>query len=94
MILNIKRRALLETGLEGKPGPIVTAGSLIFIAKGGDKKFSAFEKSTGKLLWETTLPSKANATPSTYKVNGKQYVAISVGGTEENPSGYIMAFSL
>ncbi len=83
-----------ETGLEGKAGPIVTAGDLIFISGSEDKKFRAFEKSTGKHLWETTLPALANATACTYQVNGKQYVAISVGGTNENPSGSIMAFSL
>jgi quinoprotein glucose dehydrogenase len=83
-----------ETGLEGKSGPIVTAGGLIFIAGAEDKKLRAFEKSSGKLLWETTLPAIANATACTYQVNGKQYVALSVGGTKEKPSGSIMAFAL
>ena len=83
-----------ETGQEGKSGPIVTAGGLIFISGSDDKKFRAFEKSTGKLVWETTLPALANATACTYEFNGKQYVAISVGGTKENPSGSIMAFAL
>jgi quinoprotein glucose dehydrogenase len=84
----------IETGLEGKSGPIVTAGGLIFIAGADDRKFRAFEKSTGKLLWETTLPAIANATACTYQAGKKQYVAISVGGTKENPSGSIVAFSL
>ena len=83
-----------ETGQEGKAGPIVTAGGLIFISGSDDKKFRAFEKSTGKLIWETTLPALANATACTYDVDEKQYVAISVGGTKENPSGSIMAFAL
>ena len=83
-----------ETGQEGKAGPIVTAGGLIFISGSDDKKFRALEKSTGKLIWETTLPALANATACTYDVSGKQYVAISVGGTKENPSGSIMAFAL
>ena len=83
-----------ETGQEGKAGPIVTAGGLIFISGSDDKKLRAFEKSTGKLLWETTLPALGNATACTYQANGKQYVAISVGGTRENPSGSIMAFAL
>lgn len=83
-----------ETGLEGKAGPIVTAGGLIFISGSEDKKLRAFERSTGKLLWETTLPAMANATACTYEVKGRQYVALSVGGTTENPSGFIMAFAL
>jgi quinoprotein glucose dehydrogenase len=83
-----------QTGLEEKAGPIVTAGGLIFIAGAEDKQFRAFEKATGKLLWETTLPAMANATACTYMVKGKQYVALSVGGTKENPSGSTMAFAL
>jgi quinoprotein glucose dehydrogenase len=83
-----------QTGQEGKAGPVVTAGGLIFISGSEDKKLRAFEKSTGKLLWETTLPAMANATACTYEAKGKQYVALSVGGTTENPSGFIMAFSL
>lgn len=83
-----------DTGEEGKAGPIVTAGGLVFISGSLDKKLRAFEKSSGKLLWETSLPAIANATACSYKVAGKQYLAISVGGTEDNPSGSIMAFAL
>jgi quinoprotein glucose dehydrogenase len=59
-----------------------------------DKKLRAFDKANGKLLWQTLLPAHANATACTYQVKGKQYVALSVGGTAENPSGFILAFSL
>src|SRR5260221_3599885 len=83
-----------ETGQEGKPGPIVTAGGLIFISGGEDKKLRAFEKSTGKLLWQSTLPALANATACTYLVNGKLYAALSVDATKEDPSGFIMALAL
>ena len=83
-----------ETGQEGKAGPIVTAGGLVFISGTDDKKLRAFDKSSGKLLWQTTLPALANATACSYQVNGKQYVALSVGGTTENPAGYLMAFAL
>lgn len=83
-----------ETGQEGKAGPIVTAGDLVFISGTEEKKLRAFDKSTGKLLWQTTSPALANATACTYQVWGKQYVAISVGGTKENPASYVMAFAL
>ncbi|GLU52155.1 outer membrane protein assembly factor BamB family protein [Dyadobacter frigoris] len=83
-----------ETGQEGSAGPIATAGGLIFISGTNDKKLRAFEKSTGKLLWQTVLPGVANATACTYMAGGKQYVALSVGGNKENPSGFIMAFKL
>jgi quinoprotein glucose dehydrogenase len=83
-----------ETGQEGKAGPVVTAGGVIFISGTDDRKLRALDKSTGKLLWQTTLPALANATACTYWAKGKQYVALSIGGTSDNPSGSIMAFAL
>lgn len=82
------------TGTEGYGGPIVTAGGLVFIGSTRDKKFRALDKATGKVLWETTLPGVANATPCTYMADGKQFVAVSVSGYPENPAGCIMAWSL
>ena len=70
------------TGTENYGGPIVTASGLLFIAATKDGQFRAFDKKTGKLLWETTLPAAAFATPSTYQVNGKQYVVLACGGTK------------
>ena len=89
-----QRTGLPETGQEGKAGPVVTAGGVIFISGTDDRKLRALDKATGKLLWQTSLPAIANATACTYYANGKQYVALSVGGTSENPSGFIMAFAL
>jgi quinoprotein glucose dehydrogenase len=66
----------------------------VFLGGSRDKKFQAFDKDTGKLLWETTLPGFASSTPCTYKSKGKQYVAISVAGNKESPAGYVMAFAL
>lgn len=82
------------TGLLGRSGPMVTAGGLVFISGAADKKLWAFDKKWGKLVWETTLPAPNNANVSSYFVNGKQYIALSVNGTEDNPSGSIMAFAL
>lgn len=82
------------TGSVGSPGPIVTAGGLVFISGTNDKKFRALDKLTGKPVWEVTLPANGTATPCTYICNGKQYVTISVAGDKENPGGYIMAFSI
>jgi quinoprotein glucose dehydrogenase len=91
-------KGMKNTGTENYGGPIVTAGGLLFIgATNFDKKFRAFDKSTGKLLWETTLPFAGNATPITYEVNDRQYVAIAVGGGKDlkSPSGGVyVAFAL
>src|SRR4029453_11375206 len=74
-------KGLTNTGTENYGGPIVTAGGLVFIgATNFDRKFRAFDKATGALLWEATLPFSGNGTPATYEVDGRQYVAISAGG--------------
>jgi quinoprotein glucose dehydrogenase len=74
-------KGLHNTGTENYGGPVVTAGGLVFIgATSFDKKFHAFDKSTGELLWETMLPFAGNGTPATYEINGKQYVVIAAGG--------------
>jgi quinoprotein glucose dehydrogenase len=87
-----------NTGTENYGGPIVTAGGLLFIgATNFDKKFRAFDKSTGELLWEAKLPFSGNATPITYKVNGRQFVMIAAGGGKDpkSPSGgAYVAFAL
>jgi glucose dehydrogenase len=50
------------------------------------RKFRAFDSHTGELLWETTLPNAAVATPATYMVNGKQYVVVAAGGGKDPKS--------
>jgi quinoprotein glucose dehydrogenase len=74
-------RGVTNTGSENYGGPIVTAGGLLFIgATSFDKKFRAYDLHTGKLLWETVLPAAGNATPATYRVNGRQFIVIAAGG--------------
>ncbi|HEX9129843.1 MAG TPA: PQQ-binding-like beta-propeller repeat protein [Gemmatimonadaceae bacterium] len=74
-------QGLKDTGSENYGGPIVTAGGLVFIgATNFDQKFRAFDKDTGKLLWETVMVNSGNATPITYEVNGKQFVVIAAFG--------------
>jgi len=76
---------------------VVTAGGLLFIgATNRDRKFHAFDKATGELLWETTLPAAGNATPATYEVDERQFVVIAAGGGKFGaPSGgSYVAFAL
>jgi quinoprotein glucose dehydrogenase len=90
-------QGLKETGSDNYGGPVVTAGGLLFIgATNFDRKFHAYDKLTGKLLWETTLPAAGSATPSTYSVNGRQFVVIACGGGKNGaPSGSsVVAFAL
>jgi quinoprotein glucose dehydrogenase len=85
------------TGSDNYGGPVVTAGGLLFVAATNfDRKFRAFDKESGALLWETTLPAAGSATPSVYSVNGRQYVVIVCGGGKNGaPSGSaVVAFAL
>ncbi len=77
-------RGVKDTGSENYGGPLVTGGGLLFIgATIHDRKFRAFDKSTGKQLWETALSYSADATPITYRIDGRQYVAIFASGGKE-----------
>lgn len=89
-------RGIPPTGTENYGGPVVTAGGLIFIGATADETIRAFDKETGRILWQAPLPFGGNATPSTYEVGGRQYVVISAGGGKSGrPSGgIIVAFAL
>src|SRR6201996_3783293 len=90
-------KGLTNTGSENYGGPVVTAGGLLFIgATNYDKIFRALDKTTGKVLWQTTLPAAGNATPATYEVNGRQYIVIAAGGGKSPAptGGSLVAFAL
>jgi quinoprotein glucose dehydrogenase len=90
-------QGMKDTGSENYGGPVVTAGGLVFIAATNfDNKIRAFDKQTGKLLWEAKLPAGGNATPAVYSVKGKQYIVIACGGGKSGqPSGgKYVAFAL
>jgi quinoprotein glucose dehydrogenase len=90
-------QGLTNTGSENYGGPVVTAGGLLFIgATNYDRVFRALDKTTGKILWQTTLPAAGNATPSTYEVNGRQYIVIAAGGGKSPAptGGSLVAFAL
>jgi quinoprotein glucose dehydrogenase len=76
----LSKKGIPKTGTEGYGGPLVTKGGLVFIAASKDAKLRAFDKNTGRELWEGSLPVPGYATPATYMVNGKQYVVIACGG--------------
>ena len=91
-------KGMKDTGSENYGGPLVTSGGLLFIgASIHDRKFRAFDKLSGKLLWQAALPYSADATPITYQVDGRQFVAIFASGGKErggSPGGVYLAFAL
>lgn len=74
---------LKDTGRPSLGGAITTASGLTFVAGTDDAKFRAFETKTGKKVWEAPLPASGYATPVTYEVRGRQYLAImATGGSQ------------
>jgi len=92
----LKAKGVPPTGTENYGGPVVTAGGLLFIAAAKDGKIRAYNKRTGKLLWEAGLPAPGFATPSVYSVAGKQYIVIACGGGKLNtlPGDAYVAYAL
>ncbi|GAA4431096.1 hypothetical protein GCM10023188_18310 [Pontibacter saemangeumensis] len=92
----LTKKGIPPTGTENYGGPLVTKGGLVFIAATKDEKIRAFDKESGKVLWEAQLPAAGYATPATYSLNGRQYVVIACGGGKiGSPSGdQYVAFAL
>ena len=54
-------------------------------AGAGGKKFRAFDKATGKVLWVTELPMGTTGAPMTYMYQGKQYILVPTGSEDREP---------
>ncbi len=92
-------RGIAKTGTPNLGGSIATKGGLIFIGATNDRKFRAFDQTTGRELWTTRLPVSAHATPMTYQSpkSGRQFVVIAAGGGNKyNPDfdAKLIAFAL
>jgi alcohol dehydrogenase (cytochrome c) len=60
-------------------GMLSTSGGLIFTGGTNDRKLHAFDAETGEILWEYPTNSGILAPPSTYEIDGTQYIAIQSG---------------
>ena len=60
-------------------GPVVTAGGLIFMATASDCMVRAYDKDSGKVLWEHEVGANPDGIPAVYEVGGRQYVAFFAG---------------
>ncbi|MBL9126771.1 MAG: pyrroloquinoline quinone-dependent dehydrogenase [Verrucomicrobiales bacterium] len=76
----LERRGEPPTGTFNIGGPIATGGGLVFVGATRDERFRAFDRRTGRVLWEYQLDAGAYATPATYSVDGRQYVLVAAGG--------------
>jgi alcohol dehydrogenase (cytochrome c) len=58
---------------------LVTGGDVVFAGGTQDRQFRAFNARTGDQLWSFPLPSGAEGVPTTFEVDGEQYVAVTTG---------------
>jgi quinoprotein glucose dehydrogenase len=96
----LKDLNLPPLGVPNRPAPLLTK-TLLFLGEGSNavsgtpqtdwgwgKKFRAYDKATGRVLWETELPSGTTGGPMTYVLKGKQYIVIPIGSRSE-PAEYV-----
>ncbi|HET9361597.1 MAG TPA: PQQ-binding-like beta-propeller repeat protein [Vicinamibacterales bacterium] len=68
-----------NTGVQyPRNAPLVTAGGLLFLAVGPERKVHAYDRDNGKELWSHSLPNGAEGMPATYQVNGRQFLVLPV----------------
>jgi quinoprotein glucose dehydrogenase len=78
-------------GIAGPQGPIVTRGGVLFVG-GGDSALHAIDKTTGRELWQGSLPARSHGTPMTYRTrDGRQFVVIATGSGAD---ASLVAFAL
>ena len=80
-VSSLEAKGITGTGGQSpRGGPVVTAGGLIFVGTTTDRKVHAYDKDTGKLLWEHQFDAACEGIPAVYEVDGREYVFFNVGG--------------
>ena len=77
-------------------GIMATAGGLVFTGE-GNGQFKAYDAETGAILWNFQAGAGVNAPPSSYTVDGKQYIVVAAGGNAQmdfKRGNNIIAFTL
>ena len=74
--------AALGSRLRPEMNPALVPGA-------GGRKFRAYNKATGAMLWETELPAGTTGAPMSYMFEGKQYVVVAVAGTEAGSAQFV-----
>jgi quinoprotein glucose dehydrogenase len=80
----LRRNGQPVKGQQNVGGAMVTAGGLVFATGTIDSRVRAFDSSTGKELWSFELPAAGSAPPSTYQINGTQYVVVVASARPKN----------
>lgn len=91
----LKGVTLPRTGSRSRAGLLATK-TLLFAGEGwgGQAMFRALDKATGATLWETSLPAVQTGPPMTYRHEGRQYIAMTVGDQERGVPARVIALAL
>jgi glucose dehydrogenase len=80
-----------NTGVQfPRNAPLVTAGGLVFLAIGAERKIHAYDRDNGRELWQASLPNGAEGMMATYQVNGRQFIVLPVA---QPPGTFPMTFN-
>jgi len=77
-------------------GILATAGGLVFAGE-GNGLFKAYDAATGAELWSFQAGAGVNAPPSSYTVDGRQYIVVAAGGNTQlnyKRGNVVVAFTL
>jgi quinoprotein glucose dehydrogenase len=90
----LKDLHLPPLGIPNRAAPLLTR-TLLFLGEGSDaimgtpqvdwgwgRKFRAYDKATGAVLWEIELPSGTTGGPMTYLAKGRQFIVVPIGGKD------------
>jgi glucose dehydrogenase len=58
--------------------PLVTAGGVVFLATGSDRRFRAYDRDNGREVWSMELPAASEGMPATYESRGQQFIVVPV----------------
>ena len=80
-VAQLRDRGITGTGSHApRSGLVVTAGGLIFMATSSDRMLRARDVDDGSILWEFALPAASEGIPAVYEADGRQFIALPVGG--------------
>jgi quinoprotein glucose dehydrogenase len=78
----LAEQGITNTGtVRPRNGPVVTAGGLVFVANSQDRMIRAFDKASGRVLWEHELDANPEGIPAIYEIAGRQYIAFAAGAS-------------
>ena len=76
----LAKKGVPITGQPNFGGLLVTKGGIVVATGTIDKKIRVFDASTGNQLWEYELPAAGSAPPTTYEIDGTQYIIVMATG--------------